>query len=162
AEKILAPQSQAVHDRELPGLLISFSEDTSLLRRIASPGKKSFSGLLQQGDKFSLTTLRAIPDRKGARVVMLRIPVSLEFLATGAPDLGAIQLNLLERYTFGSGKERVFYSSGDVQYRFASCIVAKNRSLQEAVFWLDKAVNPVSSVNSVFVGLAGKVEMARP
>src|SRR6266436_7011735 len=50
SERILAAQSHAVHDQELPGLSISFSSDTSLLRKVASPGKKSFAGLLHQGD----------------------------------------------------------------------------------------------------------------
>src|SRR5467141_3895936 len=50
SERILAAQSHAVHDRDLPGLSISFSSDTSLLRKIASGDKNSFAGLLQQGD----------------------------------------------------------------------------------------------------------------
>src|SRR5260370_2840400 len=101
-ERILAAQSHAVHDRELPGLTINFSEDASLLRKLALKGKRSFAGLLQQGDTLSLTSLRAIPDRRGERVVTLRVPVTPEFLATGAPDLRAIQLNLMEHYTGGA------------------------------------------------------------
>src|SRR5467141_2779167 len=50
SERILAAQSHAVHDRDLLGLSISFSNDASLLRKIASSGKNSFAGLLQQGD----------------------------------------------------------------------------------------------------------------
>src|SRR6266853_4491540 len=87
SERILAGQSHAVHDQELPGLSISFSSDTSLLRKVASPGKKSFAGLLHQGDTLSLTSLRAIPDRNGERVITLRVPVTSDFLSTVAPDL---------------------------------------------------------------------------
>src|SRR3981189_2921703 len=76
SERILAAQSHAVHDQELPGLSISFSSDTSLLGKVASPGKKSFAGLLHQGDTLSLTSLRAIPDRNGERVITLRVPVT--------------------------------------------------------------------------------------
>src|SRR6202171_3034653 len=76
SERILAAQSHTVHDRDLPGLSISFSSDTSLLRKITPPGKDSFAGLLQLGDKLSLTSLRVIPDRQGERVVILRVPVS--------------------------------------------------------------------------------------
>src|SRR6202521_6305151 len=54
SERILAAQSHAVHDQELSGLSISFSSHTSLLRNVA-PGKKSFAGLLHQGDTLSLT-----------------------------------------------------------------------------------------------------------
>src|SRR5215467_4542740 len=59
SERILAAQSQAVHDRELPKLQITFSNELSLLRKVAPHGKKSFAGLLQEkdlheGDSLSL------------------------------------------------------------------------------------------------------------
>src|SRR6202035_682723 len=38
SERVLASQSHVVHDRELPGLRIEFSNDASLLRKIAGPG----------------------------------------------------------------------------------------------------------------------------
>ncbi len=161
AERILAAQSHAVHDRELPGLSISFSDDASLLRKVTPPGKQTFSGLLQQGDALSLISLRAVPDRKGTRVVMLRVPVTPEFLATVAPDLGAIQLNLMERYT-GGAQQGVIYPSDGEQYRVARPIVARDRVLQGPVFWLDAPVNVVSRLDSVFVARDGRVEMLRP
>src|ERR1700687_1210530 len=109
SERILAAQSHAVHAQELPGLSISFSRGTFLLHNVA-PGKKSFAGLLHQGDTLSLTSLRAIPDSNGERVITLRVPVNSDFLSTVAPDLGAIQLNLMERYE-GSAQKEVIYSS---------------------------------------------------
>src|ERR1700682_5168051 len=160
SERILAAQSHAVHDQELPGLSISFSSDTSLLRNVA-PGKKSFAGLLHQGDTLSLTSLRAIPDRNGERVITLRVPVKPEFLSTVAPDLGAIQLNLMERYE-GSAQKEVIYSSGGKQYKVARRIVASNRTLQDPMFWIDTPVNVVSSFDSVFVAKDGKVQKSRP
>ena len=159
SERILAAQYRAVHDRDLPGLAITFSGDSSLLRKLAPSGKKSFAGLLQQADELSLTSLKVIPDRKGERVVTVRVPVTPVFLATIAPDLGAIQLNLMEHYT--SGKEPV-YSSGVEQYRVAKPIPAHNRGLQPAAFWMDTPVNVVSSFDSVFVGKDGKVDPLRP
>src|SRR5258708_15045109 len=161
SERILAAQSHAVHDQELPGLSISFSSDTSLLDDVALPGKKSFAGLLHQGDTLSLTSLRAIPDRNGERVITLRVPVNPECLSTVAPDLCAIQLNLMERYE-GSAQKEVIYSSGYNQYKVANRIVASNRTLQEPMFWIDIPVNVVSSFDSVFVAKDGKVEKSRP
>src|SRR5256886_17069497 len=61
SERILAAQSHAVHDRELPGLSISFADVTALLRKITPSSTTSYAGLLQQGDSLSLTSLRAIP-----------------------------------------------------------------------------------------------------
>src|SRR5712692_4734928 len=160
SERILSAQSRAVHDRELPGLKISFSNETALLHKIAS-GKKSYAGLLQQGDTLSLTSLRVIPDRKGERLVTLRVPVTPDFLSTVAPDLGAIQLNLMERYT-GGAQQGVIYPSDGEQYRVARPIVARDRVLQGPVFWLDAPVNVVSRLDSVFVARDGRVEMLRP
>jgi sigma-B regulation protein RsbU (phosphoserine phosphatase) len=159
SERVLATQYHAVHDHDLPGLAITFTSDSSLLRKLATPGKKSFAGLLQQADELSLTSLRIIPDRKGERVVMSQVPVKPEFLATIAPDLGAIQLNLMEHYT---GGQEPIYSSGGEQYRVAKRIPAQNRGLQPAAFWMDTPVNVVSSFDSVFVGKDGKVDPLRP
>ena len=162
SERILAAQSHAVHDRELSGLFISFSNDVSLLHKIVPAGKKSFAGLLQQGEVLSLTSLRVIPDRKGERVVTLSVPVTEEFLGTVAPDLGAIQLNLMEHYTGGPQKSVIFSSRSEEQYRVAHGIVAHNRRLQPAAFWMDTPVNVVSSFDSVFVPKDGKVDPQRP
>src|SRR5437870_4380997 len=87
SERVLAAQSHAVHDRELPGLSIGFSNDVALLHKVSSAGKRSFAGLLQQGDTLSLTSLRAIVDRKGERIVTLHVAVTPDFLSTVAPDL---------------------------------------------------------------------------
>lgn len=161
SEKILAAQSHAVHDRELPGLIISFAGDVTLLHKLVSAGKRSFAGLLQQGDALSLTSLQLIADPKGERVVTLRVPVTPEFLGTVAPDLGAIQLNLMERY-FGGTQQGVTYTSGGEQYKVANRIVARNRVLQSAMFWIDTPVTVASSLDSVYVANDGKVDQHRP
>src|SRR5229473_933033 len=161
SERILAAQSHAVHDRELPGLSISFSNDQALSRKVIPAGKRSFAGLLQEDDVLSIASLRVIPDRKGERVVTLRVPVSPEFLSTVAPDLGGIQLNLMERDTGGT-QQGLKYKSGDTQYVAAHRIVALNRTLQPAMFWVDSPVDVVSRLDSVYVGTDGRVEAARP
>ena len=165
SERILAAQSQAVHDRELPGLDISFSSNIWLLSKVAGQGKNSFAGLLQEGDPgsetLSLISLRRMEDSKEPRVVVLRVPVDADFLNTIAPDLGVIQLNLMENYE-GKGPPGVLYSSGDKQYRVAEGIVASNRTLQAPLFWLDSPVNVVSRLDSVDVAKDGKVDPARP
>jgi sigma-B regulation protein RsbU (phosphoserine phosphatase) len=161
SERILAAQSHAVHDRELPGLSIRFSNDQTLARKVIPVGKRSFAGLLQEGDALSIVSLRVIPDRQGERVVTLRVPVTPEFLSTVAPDLGSIQLNLMERY-MGGPQQGLQYKSGDAQYIAAGRIVARNRTLQDALFWIDTPVDVVSRLDSVFVGRDGRVEPVRP
>src|SRR5260370_35931907 len=97
SERILAAQSHVVHDRELPGLSISFSKDQTLSGKLIPAGKLSFAGLLKEGDALSIVSLRIIPDRKAKLVVTLRVPVSPVFLSPVAPDLGRIQFNLMAR-----------------------------------------------------------------
>ena len=161
SERILAAQSHAVHDRELPGLSIRFSNDQTLSRKVIPAGKRGFAGLLQEGDALAIVGMRIMADRKAERVVTLRVPVTPDFLSTVAPDLGAIQLNLMERDT-GTAKSGLKYTSGDTQYVVARPIVARNRILQKAMFWIDSPVDVVSRLDSVYVGPDGKVEPVRP
>ena len=161
SERILAAQSHAVHDRELPGVSIGFSHEQTLSQKVIPAGKRAFAGLLQEGDKLAIVSLRIIPDRKGERVVTLRVPVTPDFLSTVAPDLGGVQLNLMERDT-GGVQQGLKYKSGDTQYVVARPIVASNRTLQAAMFWIDSQVDVVSRLDSVYVGPDGRVELVRP
>jgi phosphoserine phosphatase RsbU/P len=160
AEQILEGQSHAVHDRELLGLTIDFSNDLSLLRKVAQ-GKDSFAGLLQQGDRLSIVGMQAIKEPRRVRVVRLQVPVDSDFLATVAPDLGAIQLNLMQRFS-GDAGQRVLYTTNGVQYETIKRIPARNRSLQPPMYWFDSPVNVVSRLDSTYVGPDGNVEHVHP
>jgi sigma-B regulation protein RsbU (phosphoserine phosphatase) len=161
SERILKAQSHAVHDSELPGLTIEFSNDPVLLRKIPPAGRKEFAGLLQQGETLAIVSLREIQTSRGMRVIRLRIPVSPELLRTVAPDLGAIQLNLMQGTT---GQSRgVVYSSGGMQYEATGRIVARNRTLQEPML-LDRIlpINVVSRLDSAYIGRDGSIDPVRP
>jgi phosphoserine phosphatase RsbU/P len=179
AERVLASQSRRVHDRELPGLSIRFSDDTRLLKEVGD-GRKAFSGLLQEdiapgirkavdknglpepSSSLFLVSLRELDMPSGVRVVELRAPVKEDLLATLAPDLGAIQLNLTQPYNGGKA-DGVIYSSGKAQYETAGPIVATKRVLQPPQFFFDPSVNVVSRLeDSVFVAPDGKVGKPRP
>jgi sigma-B regulation protein RsbU (phosphoserine phosphatase) len=174
SEEVLAAQSKTVHDRELPGLDITFSNDTALLRNVSGPAGNAFAGILQQENSLSLISIRAIPPEatvpsrrnrkrgpKGLRVVTLRVPIKPEFLASIAPDLGAIQLNLMDPYLPAAGKG-VVYSSGTSQYVLAKPIVAQARGLQRPLFWLDASVEVVSRLDAAYLGRDGRVESPWP
>jgi sigma-B regulation protein RsbU (phosphoserine phosphatase) len=161
-ERVLAAQSHAVHDRELLGLSIEFSNDASLLRKVAGPGGKSFAGLVQEDGSLSLVSLRELSVPNGTRIVRLRVPVKPELLESIAPDLGAIQLNLTQPYN-GGAPSGVIYSTGGAQYETAGRIVARNRTLQPPAFFIDPSVNVVSRLeDSVFVGRDGTLGKPRP
>jgi phosphoserine phosphatase RsbU/P len=166
SEHVLAAQSHTVHDRELPGLSIEFSNNVSelqnLLKNANASGRGYFSGLLQQKGTLSLVSMRVLSDTANRRMVLLRVPMTPDLLATVAPDLGAIQLNLTEPYT-GGKPSGVIYSTGDVHYQTLTPIVATNRVLQPAGFWLEPSVNVVSRLeNAASIGPTGAVGEPNP
>jgi sigma-B regulation protein RsbU (phosphoserine phosphatase) len=166
SEHVLGAQSHTVHDRELPGLTIEFSNNVSvlqnLLKNAGTTGRGYFSGLLQQNATLSLVSMRVLSDTENRRMVLLRVPMTPELLATVAPDLGAIQLNLTEPYT-GGRPSGVIYSTGDLHYQTLTPIVAKNRVLQPAGFWLEPSVNVVSRLeNAASIAPNGTVGEPNP
>src|SRR5277367_5104564 len=160
SESVLAAQSHLVHDQDLLGLSIDFSSSATLLGRVA-PGKKSFAGLVEEGDVLYLMSLRELPEAKGVRVVALRVPVTPDFLATIAPDLGAIQLNLTRKFEGGTG-QGILYTSGDAQYETTKRIPARNRTLHVAGYWVDPAVTGFSRLDAVYVGTGTMFDPRRP
>jgi phosphoserine phosphatase RsbU/P len=161
SEDVLAAQSHLVHDQELLGLKIEFSDDTTLLRRVAGVAKNSFAGLVEEGDTLYLMSLRAMEEPKGVRVVTLRVPVTPEFLALIAPDLGAIQLNLTRRFD-GGARQGILYTSGNLQYETTPPILAKNRTLHPAAHWIDPSITGLSRLDAVYVGTGGMFDPRRP
>jgi phosphoserine phosphatase RsbU/P len=161
SERILAAQSHSVHDRELPGLSIEFSDDTGLLRKVGA-GKQMFAGLLQQGEILSIISIRAMQEPKGVRVVTLRVPLDEAFLASIAPDLGAIQFNLMRRYSGGAHPGVLYTTNGAQQYETIRRIVARNRFLQPAMLWIDSPVNVVSRLDATYVGPNGAFDPVHP
>jgi sigma-B regulation protein RsbU (phosphoserine phosphatase) len=167
SERVLAEQSHQVHDQDLPGLSIDFSDDATLLGVVAGTGKKSFAGLVEEGDrkegdKLYLMSVRKIPEAKGVRVVTLRVPVTPDFLALIAPDLGAIQLNLTRKFE-GGARRGILYTSGDVQYETTLPILARNRILHAPSHWIiDPAVTGFSRLDAVYVGAGGIFDLQRP
>src|SRR5205807_8052299 len=106
-------------------------------------------------------SLRTMPEHGRIRLVTFRVPVTADFLSGIAPDLGAIQLSLTEKYVPGA-REGIIYPTANGQYVMAHPIVAQNRSLQPAMIWIDTPVEVVSRLDSVYVGQDGTVEPLRP
>jgi len=161
SELVLAAQSHQVHDVELPSLDIDFSDDASLLHKVVGTEKNSFAGLVEEGDKLYLMSVREMPEPKGVRVVTLRVLVTPEFLALIAPDLGAIQLNLTRKFE-GGARQGILYTSGNVQYETTVPILAKNRMLHPAAHWIDPSVTGLSRLDAVYIGSGKTYDPRRP
>jgi len=162
SEGVLAEQSHLVHDQELPGLKIGFSNDTKLLRKVAGEAKNSFAGLVEEGDTLYLMNFRAMEEPKGVRVVTLRVPVTPEFLASIAPDLGAIQLNLTREFEGGAREGILYTSSSNIKYETTKPIPAKNRTLHPPSHWIDPPVTGFSHLDAVYVGSGSVLDARRP
>jgi sigma-B regulation protein RsbU (phosphoserine phosphatase) len=162
AERVLAAQSHLVHDQELPELGIEFSNDETVLRKVAGAGKNSFAGLVEEGESLYLMGFREMREPQGIRVVTLRVPVTPEFLATIAPDLGVIQLNLTRRFEGGTRQGILYNPSGNIQYETTKLIPARNRLLHAPLHWIDPAVTGFSHLDAVYIGAEGKFEARRP
>jgi phosphoserine phosphatase RsbU/P len=160
SEHVLAAQSHLVHDQELLGLKIEFSNDTTLLGKVAGVAN-SFAGLVEEGDTLYLMSLRAMEEPKGVRVVTLRVPVTPEFLALIAPDLGAIQLNLTRKFEGGT-RQGILYTSGNLQYETTGRILAKNRTLHPAAHWIDPSITGLSRLDAIYVGTGRMFDPRRP
>jgi sigma-B regulation protein RsbU (phosphoserine phosphatase) len=161
AEAIVASQEEVVYGPELPGLKIEYADDPKLLHDVAGPAVRRFAGLIQQGERLSVVGLREIETPRGRRVVTLRVPVTPEFLATLAPDLGVVHLDLLERYD-ASRPAGVLYPFGDAKYSAVRRVSARNRVLQPKLAWLDPIVNGVSKFEAVYVKEGEGVQKSWP
>ncbi|MGB9462394.1 MAG: SpoIIE family protein phosphatase, partial [Candidatus Acidiferrum sp.] len=161
SEHVLAAQSHMVHDQELRGLNIEFTGDPAFLHKVAGPARNSFAGLVEEQDALYLMSIRAMPEQSGVRVVTLRVPVTPEFLATIAPDLGAIQLNLTKRFE-GGLRQGILYNSGISQYETTSRILARNRTLYPPDYLFDPAITGLSRLDAVYLGPKGVIDSQRP
>src|SRR5277367_815716 len=161
AEQIVADQEHLVYDQELPGLVVEYADDPKLLRAVSGANSTRFAGLLQQGERLSLVGLRGVQTPRGFRVVTLRVPITPEFLATLAPDLGVVHLEVLERYSAGRPNS-VLYPFGDAKYSAVRRVTARNRVLQASAMWLDPNVNGVSKFEAVYIHQSEGVEKSWP
>jgi len=150
AEQVVAAQEHTVYDQELPGLVVEYADDPKLLHAVAGPGARRFAGLVQQGARLSLVALRGVDTPRGLRVVALRVPITPEFLATLAPDLGVVHVDILERYD-SSRPASVLYPFGDVKYSAVRRVSARNRALQPKLMWLDPIITGVSKFEAVYL-----------
>ena len=159
AERIVAAQE---HDyARLPGLVVDFAADPKLFRRLVEPGKREFAGLVQQGNDLSLLAMRAVETTRGTRVIQLKIQVKPEFLATLAPDLGALLVEIMEPLSPNAGNV-VPYRVGNQDYLRVDSLRAKGRLLQPPSGWFDPDIIGSSRFEAVRLYDDGRVVRGYP
>ncbi|HEY6269768.1 MAG TPA: SpoIIE family protein phosphatase [Candidatus Acidoferrum sp.] len=161
AERIVAAQEHEVYDARLPGLVVDFADDPKLFRRLVEPGKREFAGLVQQGKNLSLFAMRAVETTRGTRVIQLKIQVKPEFLATLAPDLGALLVEIMEPLSPNAGNV-VPYRVGNQDYLRVDSLRAKGRLLQPPSGWFDPDIIGSSRFEAVRLYDDGRVVRGYP
>ena len=116
SERVLAAQSHEVHDQELPGLSIEFSNDPSLLRKVAGAGKTSFAGLVEESDTLYLMSIREMPEPTWRPCSDSAGSCFSRISSYDCAGSGAIQLNLTRRFEGGT-RQGILYTSGEVAIR---------------------------------------------
>src|SRR5258708_38240147 len=127
-EDALDAQIHLAYAKELPGLKIEFHADPRRLVRVAGPGAKEFTGILQSNAQTHLIAMREVESSRGKNLVELSVLIPPEFLETVAPDLGPIQVTALQRAD-GENLANVV-RLGNVNYRFQNRISTRHRALQ--------------------------------
>jgi len=96
-EKRLAGQVEIAEGKKLLGLKVNFDAKPEYFRAVAGPEAKSFAGLVQTGAQLRLVGLREAESPRGRRLIELSVPINPDFLEGVAPDLGPIEISLVQR-----------------------------------------------------------------
>lgn len=148
-ERALAAQVLIAEGKELPGLVVNFGVDPREFREIAGTGTRSFSGLIQRGGQLHMVGMREADSPRGRRVIELTVPVTSEFLEGVAPDLGPIDITLVQTVEGESGRTAV--SIGRKNYRAIARMATKRRPLLPAESWIDPVVDGFSQLKATYL-----------
>jgi sigma-B regulation protein RsbU (phosphoserine phosphatase) len=159
-EDALDAQIHIAHSKELPGLKINFHTEKAALRRLAPSGADSFHGIVQSGSHVRLVALKMAKSQRGESVIELTVGITPEFLATIAPDLGAITVTSAERVEGADNGGAV--PIGGNRYRFVGRTAAEHRSLQPPGLWIDPAIDGFSKLDAAYLEPSGGVERGHP
>jgi len=159
-EEALDAQIRIAYAKELPGLKIEFHADPKRLARVAGPGAKEFTGILQSNGQTHLIAMRELESPRGKSLVELSVRVTPEFLETVAPDLGPIQVTALQRADGGDSSNAV--QLGNVRYRFLNKISTRHRTLQNANYWFDPIIEGFSKLDATYLEQGEKIGEKQP
>src|SRR5215813_14980408 len=141
AEKIISDQEHTVYDNDLPGLSIEITPQSAHSSKIPAGPKRSFAGFVQQDKRLFLVSVRAVKSPYGERIIHLRAPITSSFLSSLAPELGSVQLVLLD--LSAANPADTLELSGQ-KYQTATTIFDRHRILQSATGFWDADVSGVT------------------
>jgi len=159
-EKALAEQVLVAQAKELPGLVVTFGDDSEYFRAIAGERRNSFTGMVQSGSQLRLLGMRLADSPRGDRVIELTVPVTPEFLERVAPDLGPIDITLAETVENDSGQSSV--KIGEKDYRRIGRVKTERRTLPEPESSMDPVVEGFSQLKAIYLNGNRVLEQDHP
>ena len=157
-EKRLAGQVEIAEGKKLLGLKVNFDAKPEYFRAVAGPEAKSFAGLVQTGAQLRLVGLREAESPRGRRLIELSVPINPDFLEGVAPDLGPIEISLVQRVlepTALSISKKFYKGVGQP-------VLTHKRRLLPPKSWIDPEVDGFSQLAAVYLGEDGAVEREHP
>ena len=157
-EKRLAAQVEIAEGKKLLGLKVNFDAKPEYFRAVAGPEAKSFAGLVQTGAQLRLVGLREAESPRGRRLIELSVPINPDFLEGVAPDLGPIEISLVQRIlepTALSISKKFYKGVGQP-------VLTRKRRLLPPKSWIDPEVDGFSQLAAVYLGEDGTVEREHP
>ena len=159
-EEALDAQIRVAYSKDLPGLKIDFHADPKRLERIAGPGVKEFTGVLQTGGVLHLISMREVESPRGRNVIELSVRVTADFLESVAPDLGPIHITALQKAADSDLKNTVPLAKN--RYRFIERISTRHRELQTSNYWFDPKIDGFSKLDATYLESGEKAGEKQP
>jgi sigma-B regulation protein RsbU (phosphoserine phosphatase) len=157
-EKRLAAQVEIAEGKKLLGLKVNFDAKPEYFRAVAGPEAKSFAGLVQTGAQLRLVGLKEVESPRGRRVIELSVPINPDFLEGVAPDLGPIEVSLVQLVQEPTAVRisKKFYKG------VGQPVLTHKRQLLPPKSWIDPEVDGFSQLPAVYLGEDGTVEREHP
>ena len=159
-QEILTKQAKLSIGKQLPEIQVNFEVDPEFFKQVAGPKARSFSGLIQNGEQLRLAGMKELESAGEKRIVEVSAPFDKKVLEGVAPDLGPIDISLVQTVEGVSTANSVRIGAKD--YRKVNSIKTEKRGLLPPNSWLDPVVEGFSKLEAAYVLPDRTVERAHP
>ena len=159
-QDILRKQAMLSIGKQLPDVRVNFTVDPVFFQRVAGKGARSFSGLIQNGEQLRLVGMKELENAGEKRIVEVSAPFDKKVLENVAPDLGPIDISLVQTVEGDPAVKSVRIGTKD--YRKLNSIKTEKRTLLPPNSWLDPVVEGFSKLEAAYVLPDQSVERDHP
>jgi phosphoserine phosphatase RsbU/P len=159
-QEILRKQAMLSVGKQLPEVRVNFEVDPLFFQKVAGQRARSFSGLIQNGDQLRLVGMKELESAGEKRIVEVSAPFDKKILENVAPDLGPIDISLVQTVEGDSTVKSVRIGTKD--YKKVISIKTEKRALLPPDSWPDPVVEGFSKLEAAYVLPDQTVERAHP